>query len=148
MTTQNLKKLLDICYEAKRIVETLPELPKGMKPRHIHVLEAIYEIQRGQEACRVSEVSARLNITTPSVTKLIQELELMGMLYKRADAGDRRVVLLYLTDAGLACVKRYVLDFHREWAQAMGEYSDEQVEETIHILLQLKNTMPGKEHSR
>lgn len=148
MTTQNLKKLLDVCYVAKRIVETLPELPKGMKPRHIHVLEAVYELESSQKVCRVSDVSARLNITTPSVTKLIQELELMEMLHKRADAQDRRVVLLSLTDAGLQCVKRYVLELHREWAGAMGDFSDKEVEETIHILERLRDTMPGSGSSK
>ena len=44
MDTEHLKKLLDTCFLAKKVIETLPELPKGMKPRHIHVLEAIYEI--------------------------------------------------------------------------------------------------------
>lgn len=143
MTTENLKKLLDVCYVAKRVVETLPELPKGMKPRHVHVLEAIYETQSSRRECRVSDVSAALNITTPSVTKLIQELEFLGMLKKDADAGDRRVVLLSLTEDGIACVKRYVLDFHRDWALAMGDVTDRQVEELIQILEQLKETMPG-----
>lgn len=93
--------------------------------------------------CRVSDVSARLNITTPSVTKLIQELEQRGLIEKDADEGDRRVVLLRLTDDGMACVKRYVVDLHREWAEAMGEIADEQVEETIYLIEHLRNTMPG-----
>lgn len=143
MRTENLKRLLDACYVAKRVVETLPELPEGMKPRHIHVLDAVYEMQSGQGLCRVSDVSARLNITTPSVTKLIQELEQRGLLEKDADAGDRRVVLLRLTEAGMACVKRYVVDLHREWAEALEDVADEQAEETIHLLERLRDTMPG-----
>lgn len=143
METKNLKRLLDVCYVAKRVVETLPELPEGMKPRHIHVLDAVYEMQHSQGMCRVSDVSARLNITTPSVTKLIQELEQRGLLEKDADAEDRRVVLLRLTDDGMACVKRYVVDLHREWAEAMGDIADEQVEETIYLIEHLRNTMPG-----
>lgn len=148
MTTQNLKKLLDVCYVAKRVVETLPELPEGMKPRHIHVLDAVYELQRDKGICRVSDVSARLNITTPSVTKLIQELEQRKLLEKDMDAGDKRVVLLKLTDDGMACVKRYVVDFHREWAEAMDSFPDDQVEETICMIERLYETMPGRQAVR
>ena len=68
MTTTALKQLLDSCFTAKRVIETLPELPPGMKPRHIHVLEAVHALQEQNGACRVSDVSARLNVTLPSVT--------------------------------------------------------------------------------
>ena len=80
MTTTALKQLLDSCFTAKRVIETLPELPPGMKPRHIHVLEAVHALQEQNGACRVSDVSARLNVTLPSVTKLVQELENRNLL--------------------------------------------------------------------
>lgn len=148
MKTEDLKRLLDVCYVARRVVETLPELPKGMKPRHIHVLDAVYELQRGQGVCRVSDVSARLNITTPSVTKLIQELEQRALLEKYTDEGDKRVVLLGLTQDGMACVKRYVLDLHQEWAEKMGELTFAQVDETVFMIEHLYETMPGRNRAK
>lgn len=148
MKAEALKRLLDVCYVAKRVVETLPELPKGMKPRHIHVLDAVYEVQHTRGMCRVSDVSARLNITTPSVTKLIQELELKQLLEKYTDESDKRVVLLRLTDDGRSCVQRYVTDLHREWAEAMGEFTDHQVNETIHMIERIFETMPGRKEGK
>ncbi len=44
MDTTSLKQLLDTCFTAKYIVETLPQLPKGMKPRHIHVLDSVSQV--------------------------------------------------------------------------------------------------------
>ena len=32
MTTENMKALLDACYQAKRVRELLPALPKGSQP--------------------------------------------------------------------------------------------------------------------
>lgn len=148
MDTKSLKKLLDVCYVAKRVVETLPELPKGMKPRHVHVLEAIHEMQQEQGRCRVSDVSASLNITTPSVTKLIQELESLEMLQKQSDEEDKRIVLLSLTKKGRECVKRYVIDLHSEWAGAMGDIGDRQIEDTIYLIRRLSDTMPGREKGK
>lgn len=149
MKTETLKKLLDTCFTAKRIIETLPELPNGMKPRHIHVLDAIEEIYNNQGMCRVSDVSAKLNITTPSVTKLINELEGYSLVKKFSDNTDKRVTLLSLTDDGLACVQRHVHQFHSDWATALDDINDEQAKEAIYIIEKLRHTMPGiKEEKR
>lgn len=144
MNTSSLKHMLDACFTAKHIVETMPKLPKGMKPRHIHVLDSVNEVCREQGECRVSDVSGRLNITMPSITKLIQELESMGMLRKYGDETDRRVNLLRLTDKGEAHVKRYVRDFHEEWAGNLEDISDQQVLEAVRVIRRLKDTMPGR----
>lgn len=144
MNTENLKRLVDACFLAKRIVETLPELPQGMKPRHIHVLDAVNETQAQKGMCRVSDVSGRLNITMPSITKLIQELEALGMLKKQQAPDDKRVALLQLTDKGMQCVKKHVLDFHSEWARALEDISDEQAKEAVYVIDKLRLAMPGQ----
>lgn len=142
MNTTSLKHLLDACFLAKRITETLPELPENMKPRHIHVLDAIEEIQKHQGMCRVSDVSRHLNITMPSVTKLIQELDGLKLLEKYPNEQDKRIMLLRLTDAGKECVRRHVVEFHGEWVKELEEITDEQAEETIAVLEQLWRAMP------
>ena len=45
MTQEKLKQFLDACFDAKRLIEKLPDLPDGMKPRQVHVLDAVNEIQ-------------------------------------------------------------------------------------------------------
>ena len=145
MNRESLKHLIDACFTAKRIVETLPELPSGMKPRHIHVLDAVWEIQNKQGICRVSDVNTRLGITMPSVTKLVQELELLKLLQKQPDPADKRVTLLTLTEEGIACVKRHVWDFHTVWADALADVSDEQAQEATNVIEKLLLTMPGME---
>lgn len=145
MNTTSLKRLLDACFVAKHVVETLPELPKGMKPRHIHVLDAVDEIQRQQGYCRVSDVSTRLNITMPSITKLIQELEKRELLFKQMAKEDKRVMLLNLTEEGRECVRLHVLEFHSAWTEQLGDISDEEVMEAIGIIRRLHDTMPGRE---
>lgn len=144
MTTSALRQLLDACFTAKRVIETLPELPPGMKPRHIHVLEAVHRLQEQDLPCRVSDVSALLNVTLPSVTKLVQELENRNLLEKQADSQDGRVILLRLTPEGYACFCRYVRDMHANWSAALSDISDEQVEEAVHILNRLLETMPDQ----
>lgn len=144
MDTTHLKKLLDACFTAKYVIETLPELPSGMKPRHIHVLDMISTVSAKQSECRVSSVSQGLNITMPSVTKLVQELEAMGLVEKYSDKGDKRVTLLKLTEKGSGCVRKYVHDLHREWASNLSSVSNEQALAAIHVIQLLEKTMPDR----
>lgn len=59
MTQEKLKQFLDACYDAKRLVEHLPDLPDGMKPRQVHVLDAVNEIQKSM-ASAASATSAAI----------------------------------------------------------------------------------------
>lgn len=144
MDAKSLRQLVDSCFLAKRIVETLPELPHGMKPRHIHVLDAIGTIQDTQGACRVSDVSTALGITMPSITKLIQELAALKLVEKYTDEYDKRVTLLRLTLQGQKCVKHHVIDFHEKWAEELDELPDETAGEIAGVMEKLWQTMPGR----
>ncbi len=144
MDAENLKKLLDACFTAKHVIETMPELPKGMKPRHIHVLDQISMAWEERKECRVSDVSEGLNTTMPSITRLVQELETMGMLEKYPDGEDKRVTLLRLTPRGEDCVRKYVYDFQREWAEKLSFVPNARVRETIELIRCLDETMPGR----
>lgn len=46
MTVENIKALLDACYQAKRARELLPELPKGVSSSYIHYLDTIEGLER------------------------------------------------------------------------------------------------------
>ena len=142
MTAASLKLLLDACFTARRVIETLPELPPGMKPRHIHVQDAVSMLQAQNALCRTSDVSARLNVTLPGVTRRVQELEAMELLEKYPDARDGRVILLRLTPEGQACVRRYVRNLHADWSAALQDISDEQALDAVHVLNRLLETRP------
>lgn len=143
MTQEKLKQFLDACFDAKRLVEHLPDLPEGMKPRQVHVLDAIDQIQKEQGFCRVSDVSTRMNTTMPSITKLIQELEERGLLVKSPDEKDKRVTNVELTEAGLAFVDLRVTQFHGEWASRLPDLDDAVVDDFVHALARMQETMPG-----
>ena len=46
MTIAMIKSLLDACYQAKRIRDLLPPLPKGVAPAYIHYLDVIDQLER------------------------------------------------------------------------------------------------------
>lgn len=74
MTVENIKALLDACYQAKRARELLPELPKGVSSSYIHYLDTIEGLERQSIRVKVSDISDALNISRPGVTRTVQKL--------------------------------------------------------------------------
>lgn len=74
MTVENIKALLDACYQAKRARELLPELPKGVSSSYIHYLDTIESLERQGIRVKVSDISDALNIPRPGVTRTVQKL--------------------------------------------------------------------------
>lgn len=142
ITKTEIRLLVDACFVAKRIIESMQELPHGMKPRHIHVIECIFSLGAHSAQVRVSDVSARLGITMPSITKLIQELEEMSVLLKRAEHSDKRVSLLTLTELGLRYYDQYVEQYHTDWARNLDNVTAEQARTAIAVIESLKKSMP------
>ena len=44
LPVNEVRSLLDVCWKAKTITELMPALPKGMKPRYVHVIDAVWHI--------------------------------------------------------------------------------------------------------
>ncbi|MFI0897505.1 MarR family winged helix-turn-helix transcriptional regulator [Streptomyces sp. NPDC020983] len=63
-----------------------------------HLLAALWE----QDGRTPGEVAARLHVTTPTVVKMADRMTASGLLERRRDARDARLVRLWLTDAGRA----------------------------------------------
>lgn len=90
MTIQTIKRMLDACYQAKRIREMLPALPSGVIPSYIHFLDVIQIMERQGAAVKISDISDYLNIPRPGVTRTVKEMEEKGYLRKANAAEDGR----------------------------------------------------------
>lgn len=75
--------ILEALWLAKKALECMPELPKDMKPSHIRVLDVIYKKYNQNGSVRVTDVSMAMQITKPSITKLINELVDIGTVKKQ-----------------------------------------------------------------
>lgn len=148
MKHTTFKQLLDACDSVRQISDSFPELPAGMRSSHIHVLGTIYDIQAEQETCRVGEVSARMNVTAPGITRLINELYGLGMLEKYPDETDKRITLLRLTADGEQCVRRHILEFHQEWMDHLPDLTEEDALTAIRVIHRLQETMPYPRNNR
>ena len=107
MTNEKIKRMLDACYQAKRIREMLPPLPEGIVSSHIRYMDMIQELQKQNDHVKVSDLSDVLNIPRPGVTRTIKEMEKKGLVQKISSPDGGRVTYLSLTEHGKELSEKY-----------------------------------------
>ena len=124
MTNEKIYRMLDACYQAKRIREMLPPLPEGIMSSHIRYMDMIQELQKQNDHVRVSDLSDVLNIPRPGVTRTIKEMEKKGLVQKTASPDDGRVTYLSLTEHGTEISEKYNENYFNELTPYLDDISD------------------------
>jgi DNA-binding MarR family transcriptional regulator len=91
-------KLLSRTHKALRAVLEPGLARHGVRLGQHVVLEALWD----GDGRTPGDLAATLHVTTPTVVKMGQRMEAAGLLTRRRDPDDNRLVRLYLTDAGRA----------------------------------------------
>lgn len=141
MTVENIKALLDACYQAKRVRELLPELPKGVASSYIQYLDVIECSERRGARVRVSDISDALNIPRPGVTRTVAEMERAGYIQKLASEEDGRVVYLEITEKGRQLSQVYNTGFFEQLAPLLADIPDEQAVCAVRTIEKLYRVM-------
>src|SRR5438067_1126138 len=73
----------------------------GCKASEIRVLFCIKKgVKPDASEMKVSEISKRLHVTSPTITQLLKGLEVNGLIERHIDPADRRTVGITLTEKG------------------------------------------------
>lgn len=79
----------------------------NQKPGEIMVLYFIsMNVKDDSPGLMISEISGKLNVTSPTVTQHINSLEAQELVERHADPSDRRVVRIKLSDKGKNYIER------------------------------------------
>jgi DNA-binding MarR family transcriptional regulator len=84
-----------------RISRVLERVDAGISPQQYRILKLIGA--GGERSARLAE---KLAVAKPTLTSTADSLVSAGLAYREAEPGDRRVVRLRLSEAGLAAMKR------------------------------------------
>ena len=95
-----IKRMMDACYQAKRVRDLLPALPDGVLPSFIQYLDAIQTLEQQGVQVKVSDLSDALSLPRPGVTRTVKDMEARGLLTKQTSPEDGRVTYLTITEAG------------------------------------------------
>ena len=141
MTIELLKRMMDACYQAKRTRDMLPPLPEGVTSSYIQYLDIIEAMQNEGLQAKVSDISDRLSLPRPGVTRTVKEMEQKGYLKKTASAEDGRVTYLTLTETGQMLSEKYNQQIFSTLASYMEGFSEEDAECMIRTIAQFYHIM-------
>ena len=131
MTIELMKRMMDACYQAKRIRDMLPPLPEGVTSSYIQYLDIIETMQHQGMQVKVSDISDRLSLPRPGVTRTVKEMEQKGYLKKTASPEDGRVTYLTLTETGQFLSRKY----NQECFSILSEYAADLSEEDAECMI-------------
>ena len=141
MTTRNIKHLLDAFYQAKRVRELMPALPKGVTPAFIHYLDTIAALQQQGVRVKVSDISDALHIPRPGVTRTVKDMVDGGYLEKAASEEDGRVTYLAITEKGRMLSQVFDSAFFAQLTPLLADVSDEDAATTIRTIEKVYQVM-------
>ncbi|HET7658602.1 MAG TPA: MarR family transcriptional regulator [Bacillales bacterium] len=122
----------------------------GYKPSEIMLL---FCLKKGTEPAasqgmKVSEISKRLHVTSPTVTQLLNGLERDGLVERNTDPVDRRAVGIKLTPAGEALTKKASAAFSETFDGLIHYLGEEQSEQLAELLSKVSAYFGEKRCSR
>jgi MarR family transcriptional regulator for hemolysin len=88
---------------------------------------------RGSDGIRQGELAARLDIEGPTLVRLLDQLEAMGLVARRPDADDQRAKTLHLTPAGEALTRRIMPVIDGLRARLLADVSSEELEGCLRV---------------
>ena len=141
MTTRNIKHLLDAFYQAKRVRELMPALPKGVTPAFIHYLDTIAALQQQGVRVKVSDISDALHIPRPGVTRTVKDMVDGGYLEKAASEEDGRVTYMTITEKGRMLSQVFDSAFFAQLTPLLADVSDEDAATTIRTIEKVYQVM-------
>lgn len=134
MDIKTIKALFDAFYQAKRIRDLLPALPKGVTASYIHYLDTVESLERQGVRVKVSDISDALNIPRPGVTRTVKEMEAKGYLCKHTSPSDGRITYVSITEAGKRLSQAYNEQYFNRLAPLLQNISQQEAECTIQTI--------------
>jgi DNA-binding MarR family transcriptional regulator len=103
--------------------------------------DVLYALTKSSEPVRLTDLHRRVLLSQPALSRLVDRLVERGLVERCADAGDKRVVRLTLTEAGRSCQREVGRAHARDVAAAMtARVTDGDLEELKRITRALLGT--------
>ena len=96
-----MSEFLDLHGRTSKALRALADAAMRRHGLHVgqnHLLAVLWE----RDGSTPGEIAGALNVTTPTVVKMADRMTATGLLTRRRDDRDNRLVRLWLTDAGRA----------------------------------------------
>lgn len=112
--------------------ETLSNTPlASLTPTQVHYLDTIFHLENPN----ISELASHLNVSKPTVTFAINNMEKLGYVKKSQSDEDRRFFSIHLTSKGKKMAKLHD-EIHKNYAEIFKQVLDKNELKTLEDLLE------------
>ncbi|WP_448614718.1 MarR family winged helix-turn-helix transcriptional regulator [Modestobacter sp. URMC 112] len=118
----------------------------GLGRTDVRALVAIMDAARQGRALTAGGLGAAVELSSASVTALLDRLERVGHVRRVRDPADRRRVGLELSDTALAAGGEFFGGLQRELVGAMAGYTDEELDVVRRFLTEMTAVIEHHQH--
>ncbi|GID94124.1 MarR family winged helix-turn-helix transcriptional regulator [Amorphoplanes digitatis] len=111
----------------------------GLGPTDLHALIAVMDAELVGDPVTPGRLGEQLNLSSGSVTALIDRLERAGHIRRDRDTADRRKVLLHYAEQGAALAMEFFQPLGRRTDAVMADFTDDELE-TVHRFIAAMST--------
>jgi DNA-binding MarR family transcriptional regulator len=112
--------------------ETLSNTPlASLTPTQVHYLDTIFHLENPN----ISELASHLNVSKPTVTFAINNMEKLGYVKKNQSDEDRRFFSIHLTSMGKKMAKLHD-EIHKNYAEIFRQVLNQNELKTLEGLLE------------
>ena len=115
LSLEEYRALAEFRYQIRRFLGFSEEQVRaaGMEPQQHQLLLAVKGLPEGVTAT-IGEVAQRLQLKHHSTVELVNRLEKLGHVARKAAQQDRRQVIVHLTRSGASILRKLSLAHHQE----------------------------------
>jgi DNA-binding MarR family transcriptional regulator len=118
----------------------------GLGRTDVRALVAIMDAARRGEALTAGALGRTVELSSASVTALVDRLERVGHVRRVRDADDRRRVVLEMSESAMAAGGEFFGGLNRDLLAAMAGYSDEELAVVRRFLTQTTDVIVHHAH--
>ncbi|NTU98907.1 winged helix-turn-helix transcriptional regulator [Candidatus Falkowbacteria bacterium] len=132
---KNTKQLSSLLFLAQRILHrhVSGRCASSMSILHLETVRYI----KDNEAVTMRSLSKYLGITPPSATSLVNDLAEQGLIKRKGNEGDRRVVELEVTAKGKKRLKEGLSNMVLHMDKTLSKLTPEEQEQLVKMLLKI-----------
>ncbi len=101
---------------------------EGLGRTDVRALTALMDATRHGRGLTAGSLGAAVDLSSASVTALVDRLERMGHVHRERDEADRRRVVVAVSDSALAAGRRFFGALQEAVLDAMEDYTDEEID--------------------
>jgi DNA-binding MarR family transcriptional regulator len=119
----------------------------GLGRTDVRALVAIMDAARRGEALTAGALGRTVELSSASVTALVDRLERVGHVRRVRDADDRRRVVLEMSESAMAAGGEFFGGLNRDLLAAMAGYSDEELAVVRRFLTEMTDVIVRHAHA-